>query len=425
MNNNNNKIQSSARVSVKLLVFIIMLFLSKSQALFSQEKSPPPRKYSPPSHSRPPIAPPSFLPPPPPPPPRPPPKPPPPSPSPSPPPRTPTAIGPDVSLETHIPPLLSLASPLQSNNVTVSLPSDDDWANKYYPELLVLAEELKKINLPAYVDLTALQSLARRDYSKSIKNINQVISEILNQVENFINNDNESNKNNIYLDINQIFSEINGLKINNCDPNMDNYIECIETKLDAFYDIIRRNEPFKILSDVAILILYYLILAGIISFYKKTRVNPEDYEFASNNSFSNYLLEPVKLIIRILRVSTKTGFTILHGILSELIDNVLSIPKILEIIIEAYSAISENLSLLEFINRSLQRRIISPEPVPETITRVGGKKQDYTKTTEKYGSRCVYLSKRKGRYLKIDGTFVPYKSAVKILDKKRKTPKNK
>ena len=49
-------------------------------------------------------------------------------------------------------------------------------------------------------------------------------------------------------------------------------------------------------------------------------------------------------------------------------------------------------------------------------SRVGGKrKQKYTKTEEKYGRRCIYLSNRKHRYLKIKGEFVPYKTAIKLL----------
>jgi hypothetical protein len=46
------------------------------------------------------------------------------------------------------------------------------------------------------------------------------------------------------------------------------------------------------------------------------------------------------------------------------------------------------------------------------------KPQNYIKTTEKYVSRCVYLSKRKAKYLKVNGQFVAYKTAVKILNKK-------
>jgi hypothetical protein len=51
----------------------------------------------------------------------------------------------------------------------------------------------------------------------------------------------------------------------------------------------------------------------------------------------------------------------------------------------------------------------------------GGSKKttkNYKKTTEKYGKRCVYLSKRNAKYLKINGNFVAYKTAVKMLNKK-------
>lgn len=416
MKNNHNRIQSAARVSFKLLLLIIMLFLSKSQALFSP---PPPKSityYAP------------NVPPPPPPPP--------PPPEPSPPPTTPTAIGPGVSLNKT--PKLLLPPPLQKNG-TYSLPITNNLVENIYPELLDQlldqAKRFKEIKPPGYADITEFKRLVKMDASKSIKKINTDIFQILKKVETFINNDNNynSNANIIYINIKEIFSEIKDLNTNDCDHNTDNYIECIETKLDAFYDTILLNEKFKILSDVGILILYYLIVAGVVSFYKKIKVNPEetDDQFASNNSFLNYLLNPVELIIiilsRILRVSREISFTILNGIFSELIDNIRSIPEILKIIIDAYFIISEDLSLsllsvLEFIKQLLQSRT---PPAVELVEHVGGKKQDYTKTTEKYGSRCVYLSKRKGRYLKIDGTFVPYKSAVKILDKKRKTPKNK
>jgi hypothetical protein len=77
-----------------------------------------------------------------------------------------------------------------------------------------------------------------------------------------------------------------------------------------------------------------------------------------------------------------------------------------------------------FILRRMSSLVRQQIETPEVGSAVGGKKQDYTKTTEKYGSRCVYLSKRKGKYLKVDGKFMPYKSAVKMLDKKKKTSKS-
>jgi len=72
---------------------------------------------------------------------------------------------------------------------------------------------------------------------------------------------------------------------------------------------------------------------------------------------------------------------------------------------------------------------------PEEITKVeiaiyqndptiqgGAKKQskDYTKTKEKYGTRCVYLSKRNAKFLKVNGEFISYKKAIEKLNKKNK-----
>jgi hypothetical protein len=47
---------------------------------------------------------------------------------------------------------------------------------------------------------------------------------------------------------------------------------------------------------------------------------------------------------------------------------------------------------------------------------------DFTKTKEKYGTRCIYLSKKDAKYLKVNGEFVAYKTAIKFLTKKI-TPK--
>ena len=80
--------------------------------------------------------------------------------------------------------------------------------------------------------------------------------------------------------------------------------------------------------------------------------------------------------------------------------------------------------LLKLLKQFKERFVQIHPQTQEVGSAVGGKKQDYTKTTEKYGSRCVYLSKRKGKYLKVDGKFMPYKSAVKMLDKKKKTSKS-
>jgi len=49
---------------------------------------------------------------------------------------------------------------------------------------------------------------------------------------------------------------------------------------------------------------------------------------------------------------------------------------------------------------------------------VGGKNnKKYKKTAEKYGRRCIYVSNRNAKYLKIKGEFVAYKTAIKMLNK--------
>jgi len=68
----------------------------------------------------------------------------------------------------------------------------------------------------------------------------------------------------------------------------------------------------------------------------------------------------------------------------------------------------------EEIRGRVLHHIVLEERLPNAA--VGGKrKQKYTKTEEKYGRRCIYLSNRKHRYLKIKGEFVPYKTAIKLL----------
>jgi len=48
----------------------------------------------------------------------------------------------------------------------------------------------------------------------------------------------------------------------------------------------------------------------------------------------------------------------------------------------------------------------------------GGKNnKKYKKTAEKYGRRCIYISNRNAKYLKIKGEFVAYKTAIKMLNK--------
>ena len=46
---------------------------------------------------------------------------------------------------------------------------------------------------------------------------------------------------------------------------------------------------------------------------------------------------------------------------------------------------------------------------------------DFIKTKEKFGTHCIYLSKtkRNAKYLKVNGEFVAYKTAIKLLTKKR------
>lgn len=64
--------------------------------------------------------------------------------------------------------------------------------------------------------------------------------------------------------------------------------------------------------------------------------------------------------------------------------------------------------------------------IPEQ--QVGGAKKhakDFTKSSEKYGTRCVYLSKRNAKYLKVNGEFVAYKTAVKLLNKSNTKSKTK
>ena len=71
-----------------------------------------------------------------------------------------------------------------------------------------------------------------------------------------------------------------------------------------------------------------------------------------------------------------------------------------------------DIQLLGDLN-SLSAEITNP------ADRVGGGKNNkkYKKTAEKYGRRCIYISNRNAKYLKIKGEFVAYKTAIKMLNK--------
>ena len=74
-----------------------------------------------------------------------------------------------------------------------------------------------------------------------------------------------------------------------------------------------------------------------------------------------------------------------------------------------------NAESLTILRRDGIEVVVSP---PGGAPGGGGKNnKKYKKTAEKYGRRCIYISNRNAKYLKIKGEFVAYKTAIKMLNK--------
>jgi len=231
---------------------------------------------------------------------------------------------------------------------------------------------------------------------KMKKTINDLIEANIKNITNYGSNQT------FLADLKGMLENVQNLDIEKCGSSSSNLLKCYENILTDFYNRTVTDDDIR----HGLLALFYIVLFVSYIFLSYRFDLKEARREAPNNAYRRDYNYDGR-IQRKITLSSILFSAIILGPLWITLENM------------ANALIFITPGVLNIFTK--QNRVHPSSQIEEIL---GGKKQDYTKTTEKYGSRCVYLSKRKGKYLKVDGKFIPYKSAVKMLDKKKKTSKS-